>query len=59
MTNKSPHHPFGCSYYLRSQAVFPNIRASFVDADRSRVSRKQLADYKRVKAKAHAKRQVE
>jgi hypothetical protein len=32
MANKSSHHQFGCSYYLRSQAVFPNIRASFVAA---------------------------
>jgi len=30
MTNKSPHQLFGCSYYLRSQADLPNIRASFV-----------------------------
>ncbi|AGH46883.1 hypothetical protein C427_4784 [Paraglaciecola psychrophila 170] len=32
VANKSSHHQFGCSYYLRSQAVFPNIRASFVAA---------------------------
>jgi hypothetical protein len=32
LSNKSPHHLFGCSYYLRCQADFPNIRASFVGA---------------------------
>ncbi|WP_293747964.1 hypothetical protein [uncultured Paraglaciecola sp.] len=32
MNKKQPHHSHDCSYYLRSHAVFPNIRASFVAA---------------------------